>query len=254
MALLVVASLTATARDEGMGQNSRVASPQGGASAPSQPTAEQILDRYARAVGTPEALDRLKTRVRKGKFEIAGTPVKGETEDYAKAPNMRLTVTRLPGMGVIEEGYDGKVGWTRDPTNGLRERLGSELAAAVLDAEFHRGVRIKQLYQKLIAAGTRKINGREAYVIVAEPAGSRPEKLYFDQQSGLLVRTDVVRETPQGAVPFEIYFEDYREVDQVKLPFVERHTTSDFAAVIRYESVTHNVPIEDARFGKPSAK
>jgi hypothetical protein len=230
------------------------APPQGGPDAPAQPTVDQILDRYVQAVGSPEAFGKLKTRVRKGKFEIVGAPVKGEAEDYAKAPNMRVTITRLPGLGLIEEGYDGKVGWTRDPNNGLRERSGSELAAAVLDAEFNREVRIKQLYQKLAAGGVVKVNGRDAYLIVATPAGSQPEKLYFDKQTGLLVRMDVVRESPQGAVPFAVYFDDYREVDKVKLPFVERHTTSDFEAVIRYDSVVHNVPVEDAKFAKPASK
>lgn len=239
-------SLTSAARDQGGGQKTPAA--------PAEPTVEQILDRYVQAVGTPEAFDKLKTRVRKGKFEIMGAPVKGEAEDYAKAPNKRLTVTRLPGVGLIEEAYDGKVSWTRDPTNGLRERSGSELAAAILDAEFNREVRLKQLYQKLTAGGVTKVNGREAYLIIATPASSQPEKLYFDKQSGLLVRMDVVRESPQGAVPFAVYLEDYREVDSVKLPFVERHTTSDFEAIIRYDSIAHNVVIEDAKFGKPASK
>ncbi|HEX7957747.1 MAG TPA: hypothetical protein VF508_12425, partial [Pyrinomonadaceae bacterium] len=74
--------------------------------------------------------------------------------------------------------------------------------------------------------------GAEAFVVEATPAGGAPVRLYFDARTGLLVRRD------------RTYFEDFREVDGVRLPFRIR---DDFA-VITLEEVRHGQPLEDARF------
>jgi hypothetical protein len=46
-------------------------------------------------------------------------------------------------------------------------------------------------------------------------------------------------------------FEDFKEVDGVKLPFSVRQTTPDFDYVIRYSDIKYNVPIDDSKFEKP---
>ena len=218
------------------------------------PTVEQILDRYVQALGGRAAIEKLNTREAVGTFTIAGTPLKGTVESYGKAPNKLAIFTRVPGLGDIFEGYDGTVSWSFDPTNGLRERTGLELAQSQFDAEFYKDMKLKELYSKMELKGTEKIGGREAYRIIATAPKGSPEKLYFDVQTGLLVRNDAVREGPQGKTAFEVYFDDYREVDGIKFPFVQRWTTSDYSATIKYDSVKHNGAIDDSKFSKPKPK
>ena len=47
---------------------------------------------------------------------------------------------------------------------------------------------IKQAFDELQVEYPEKIGGRDAYVISCKKVGQPPVKLYFDEQSGLLVR------------------------------------------------------------------
>ena len=44
----------------------------------------------------------------------------GTVEIHEKAPNSMLAVITLGGA-VFEQGFDGTIGWSDDPQNGLRE-------------------------------------------------------------------------------------------------------------------------------------
>ena len=218
------------------------------------PTVDQILDKFAQALGGKAAFDKLTTRVSKGTFAIDAMNASGPIEITQKAPGKLVTTIEITGFGAIKEGTDGSTAWAQDPVSGLRDKSGPELAAAKLDGEFYRDIKLKQLYPKMEVKGKEKLGEREAYIISATPPEGDPEKMYFDTQNGLLVRLDVEREGPQGKLPFEIYYEDYREVDGVKLPFVTRLTNPAFAMTVTLSEVKHNAPVEDAKFNKPSAQ
>ena len=240
-----------------LSQDTRPASPakeQAATKTTSPVTVDTILERYVQAVGGKEALAKITSRTTQGTFSFEkGLNLSGETESYAKSPNKILINVTLPGMGLIQEGYDGSVAWTKDSTSGLRDRKGLELEGARLDAEFNRELKLQQLYPKMELKGTQNIGGRDAYLLIATPAQGQPEKLYFDAQTGLLVRLDRQRLTAQGdMVPTEIYYEDYRDADGIKVPFQERQVLPEVTVVIKYNTIKHNVVIDDTKFTKPS--
>ena len=75
-------------------------------------------------------------------------------------------------------------------------------------------------------AGVEKIDGRDMWVVVA----SSPERTVtydFDVESGLLRRKRTVNHTFALPIPEQIDFEDYRDVDGVKLPFTIRSSAID---------------------------
>jgi hypothetical protein len=102
--------------------------------------------------------------------------------------------------------------------------------------------------------GLQKLNGRDAHVLVGRHAGQKPEKFYFDTQSGLLVRVDATRASGAGDVSVEVYLDDYREVEGVKFPFTERLNNSGLTFTFKYDTVHVNLPLDDAIFKKPSRK
>jgi outer membrane lipoprotein-sorting protein len=128
------------------------------------------------------------------------------------------------------------------------------LAAAKLDAEFLKPIKIKQLYPKIVVKGKDKVGEREVYVLEATPVESSVETWYFDTQSGLMLRQDAEREGPQGKQPVQTFLDNYKVVDGVKLPFTIRQVTPAFTIDIKIEDVKHNVPIDDAKFNKPVAQ
>ena len=76
-------------------------------------------------------------------------------------------------------------------------------------------------------------------------------KLYFDKQSGLLVRQVRYAQTIVGPNPTQIDYSDYREVAGVKLPFNWEVTWTDGQSKFEMNQVQPNVAIDAARFAKP---
>ena len=248
--LFILAALAASAFAQGGPQKSADDTK----ASPALPTADQIIEKYVQAIGGKAAIEKQTSRVSKGSLEISAVGLKGTAEVYEKAPNMTATIINLDGFGLVREGFDGKIAWSQDPQMGLREKAGAELASAKLDAEFFKPLRVKQLYPKLVVKGKDKIGDKEVYVLEATPAESAVETWYFDTQTGLMLRQDSEREGPMGKQPVQIFFDNYKDVDGIKLAFTLRQVTPQFSVDIKIDDVKHNVPIDDAKFAKPAAQ
>ena len=74
--------------------------------------------------------------------------------------------------------------------------------------------------------------------------------LYFDE-SGLLIRLVRWTETGAGPVPIQTDYSDYRDVAGVQMPFHQVVTWTNGRSVIDLTEIRANVPIDDARFGRP---
>jgi len=225
---------------------------QGGAPKSDLPTADQILDKYVQAIGGKAVIEKQTSRYSKGTLEIPAFGASGTAEVYEKAPNKTITIVNIPGFGIINDCFDGTIGWAQDPQNGMRDKSGPELAASKLDAEFYKPIKIKELYPKVVVKGKDKVGDKDVYVLEATPNGGPTETWYFDAQSGLLLRQDAEREGPQGKQVVQVFFEDYRVADGIKVAYVLKQVTPAFTLNIKLDEVKHNVPIDDAKFKKPS--
>lgn len=222
--------------------------------APATPSADQILDRYIEASGGREAWKKLTTRVSKGTIEVPAMNMSGTIEVHEKAPNQMVAVVVIGG-GSFQQGFDGKVAWSDDPQNGLRELTGDELAETKRDADFYRPLDMRDLYKKFTVTGTEKVGDRDTYVVEASTGeGTDPEKMYFDAQTGLPIRVISQRHTPDGVTPIQEDISDYREVDGIKLPFSVHQSNAESEFTITFSEVHHNVALEDAQFAKPAAQ
>jgi len=230
-------------------------SPSHTAAAPAAPSVDQILDKYAEATGGRAAWQKVTSRVSKGTIEVEGMNIAGAVEMREKVPNRVVVTVTISGAAFIQ-GFDGTVGWSSDPQNGVRELNGAELAETRRDADFHRLLDLRSLYAKVNVAGTEKIDEHDAYVVEATPSdGGDADKIYFDSQTGLALRSITQHHMPDGSVePFQEDFEDYRAVDGVKMPFTIRQKTSEAVFTIRIDEVHQNVALDDAGFAKPTAQ
>jgi zinc protease len=214
------------------------------------PTAEQILERYAQASGGRAAVERVTSRVWKGS-RVGADGVLVPEEVYAKAPNKLLTITSYPKQ-VFRTGFDGARGWAKSNQD-TRELPAAVLAQLRREAEFYKETRLKELYSKLSVGGRETIGGREAYVVEAAPAGGGDtEKLYFDAETGLLVRKYSEMKTVLGQFPTQTDYEDFREVDGVKLPFSIRWSIPGRSWGRKITEVKQNIPLDDAQFNPPA--
>ena len=224
------------------------AAPQKVDSSKALPTVEQLLEKYIRAIGGREAHRNFKTRIATGEWDNVTRGVRFPIEIYSKAPDKRVEILDASeNRGFTGRGYDGTNGWSMNMTEtGLRPLEGAELAMIARESDFYRALKLDQLYKRLTVTAKENIDGREVYVVDAIPETGNPENLYFEVASGLLFRRDVV----YGKTPVHHYFEDYKDIDGIKLPLTLR-SEGPIKLVTRLKEIKHNVAIDDVKFKSP---
>jgi hypothetical protein len=215
------------------------------------PTAQEILAKYVQALGGREANEKIKTRMIKGTIELAPVGIKGTFESYTAAPGKSYTKSNLQGIGESVEGFDGTTAWTLNPIQGNRDKEGEELMQAKLINNFYRETNLEKLYPKMEVKGIEKVGDKDAYVVAATPNGLASETFYFDAKSGLLIRADSTLVSPEGKMPAKTFYEDFREIDGVKLPYKLRLVLPQFEIITAISEIKHGVTIEDSKFAKP---
>ncbi len=215
------------------------------------PTAKEILDKYVQALGGRAASEKIRSRSMKGAVEIAPVGIKGTAEVFSAAPDKVYSKTVLGGIGEIIEAYDGKTAWTINPLQGNRDKTGTELLQTKLLSNFYREVKFESLYPKIEVKGVEKVGDKEAFVLIATPAGLDAQTFYFDKETGLLLREDMTLNSPEGLTPVKSFYDDYRAVDGVKLPHKIRVIMPQFEINTVITEVKSDVKIDEALFSKP---
>ena len=87
------------------------------------------------------------------------------------------------------------------------------------------------------------------FVLEATPAHGSVHRLTFDTKTGLLIRETY--SIKGGELDHEMQYDDYKEVDGVRVPFTFRSSGGENWTV-RLKEVKNNTPIDDAKFDPPS--
>ena len=214
----------------------------------SLPSADQILDKYLAAIGGADALHKIKTRVQKGTVDTGGEQY--PIEIYSEAPEKRLS-TSHPSFGESVTAFNGQSGWLTTP-RGVHPMNPSERQSARIDAQMYFPIQIHELYQEFKVLPGESIDGHATFLVTAKGASTPPLRLFFDQQSGLLLRMIRYTETPLGRNPLELDYADYRDTNGVKIPSQWTLTRPSGSFTIRINSVQQNVPIDEKLFVMPT--
>jgi len=227
------------------------------AGAPDSPSAaEQILDKFIQAVGGAQQLAKLSSFAAKGTYTGFDTNFqKVPSEIFAKAPNQRTMTNHAPG-GDNTTTYDGREAWiaAADKPQALIMLTGGDLDGARVDADLSFPALLKQDLSKWHAGFPPvTIDDRAVQVIEGTAAGGTRVKLFFDKNSGLLVRQARFIDTAVGFIPLHVDYSDYRAVSGVKMPFHWTVTWVDGQSTTELTDVQPNVAVAAAKFVKPAA-
>jgi len=243
---------------------------------PDQPSADQILDKYIQAIGGAERVSGLKSYAAKGaSVGFGGLGGGGKVEIFARLPDRRAMLIEFPRNPDrhTTRTYDGREGWLENPLTilGKYELTGGELDGARLDAQLAFPAQIKQVLTNwkvslpvsisdLPAQASQSSKEVSAVVIgqdrlanVVQGAGPRGTlaTLYFDQETGLLLRIVRYSRSPIGRVPTLVDYGDYRDVGGIKIPFRMIFAWMDGRDAIQLSEIRTNVPIDDSKFRPP---
>jgi photosynthetic reaction center cytochrome c subunit len=233
---------------------------------PVAPTADQILAKYIQALGGEQAIRKVTSRLITATMEIPSgpggtTPVPSQVEQYRKAPNLTLNINHTPTY-TVSDGFDGTTAWTQD-MNGVVSDVAFALDQGRIKrgADFYETLNLKQQYARMVVLGVERVNDREVYAVNGVPQGDSVERLYFDMQTGLLLRKITILPTPFGNIPFQVDYDNYRDTGSgVKYPFLIHmipttpRSEAQTQTTILVQKVHDNLDIDDAKFAKPQSK
>ena len=214
-------------------------------------SADQILDKFAAASG-------------KGSmgFVLRGTYEGYETyheqvpfEIWVKAPAQLTSIVHTQNGDSVSV-YDGRQGWVASPNNPvmlLPLAPGAETDGARLDAQLFFPAQIKQALANWRSGFPQtNVADKDVQVIQGSGPGNTRFKLFFDQQSGLLLRQLRYSRTIVGSNPYQIDYADYRDVGGTKLPYQWTITWTNGQSIWRVSEIQVNASIPATRFAKPA--
>jgi photosynthetic reaction center cytochrome c subunit len=229
------------------------------ASVPGLKKADEILDRYLQAIGGTQRLAGITSITATGtSVGFGGFGGGGAVQFYAKAPDQRTTIIEFkdaPGRDASTRAFDGTTGWIKTPLTVLGEYQlsGNELDGAKLDAQLTFPGQIKQVLTNLRTLQPATIDDKECDTVQGNGPGRVFVTMYFDSQTGYLVRTVRYAASPIGRMPTQVDYGDYRDVNGVKIPFKYTFAWLDGRDAFQLNNVRVNLPIDSAKFAKPSA-
>src|SRR5579859_1172888 len=241
-----------------------------------QPSADQIIDKYLQAVGGPQRLSTVKTLVASGtSVGFGGFGRGGRAQIFSRFPDQSATIIDFPSTPARGQSlriFDGHQGWIATPLSvlGQYEITGGELDGAKLDAELAFPAQIKQVLSNAHAAAPATISDLpEPSSQAAEESKATTSKehatnvvqgigpggilvtLYFDAESGFLLREVRYSKSPIGRIPTQIDYCDYRDVGGIKMPFRLVFAWLDGRDSIQLDKIQINATVDPSKFSKP---
>jgi photosynthetic reaction center cytochrome c subunit len=225
------------------------------AQASGAPAADAVFDKYVAAVGGAARVAALASFTATGTTTGYGPDSEPQPfELAARAPNQRAAVTRSSD-GDRATVFDGRSGWIAAPHRPVDVLAlgGADLDGLRIDAELAFPSRIKQVAGQWRVGAATVVGDREVQVVQGTGSGGALVTLFFDAESGLLVRQVRYVPSPVGRLPTQVDYDDFRDVAGVKLPFKWTVTWLDGKDTVELKDVRPNVAIDAARFARPPA-
>jgi photosynthetic reaction center cytochrome c subunit len=225
------------------------------------PAADDVFSKYAQALGGNTAIGKVQSLVEKGTVEMlvpappqpqgspAIAPAIGTVpaEIDRKLPGKAVLSMQFPGRPPNVEGTDGTISWI-----GAREETGGELALHKELADFPAGLKFRESHTKVQVDAMAKIGDRDAYRVVGtRPDGMAIDLLYFDAQTGLLLRSYTTMQSVLGGYPEETNYGDYRDVSGLKVPYTMGVVSAGGDRTFKWSQVDLNASVDDSRFTIP---
>ena len=222
------------------------------ASVAALPSAEEVLKRYRTAIGGEEAIKKHTARSMKGTFEIPAQGMKGDLSIVAAAPDKMHFKVTLPGLGELQRGYDGHVGWSIDPAIGPRLLEGGELAEFRHSADFYDDLHDPKTFKSITVVGKTTFEGQECFELKLVKDSGFEYTEFYSVATGLIVGAKLNASSQMGSIPVTSMVSDYKEFGGVMVPTVTRQRMMGLEQVTTFLSVSFD-PVDPKVFELPPA-
>lgn len=184
----------------------------------SLPSAKEILERYAKAIGGKEAFLKHQSQQAVGTVEMPAQGVSGKLEVYAARPNKLLMVMKIQGMGDFNTGYDGKVAWMSSILTGPMLLEGKMQEQIATQADFDHTLHNPSDYKTMEVLGVEKFNEEECYKLKLVHRTGFDSTEFFSVKTGLQRGFITTQESPLGPVTATTVVTDYKQFGDLFMP------------------------------------
>lgn len=217
-------------------------------------TADEVIDKYLKAIGGKENISQIKSFYTEGKMAVMGMEA-------------TTKVTVLNGVGLRQESemmnttsissLSEKGGWSINPQTGspnavdmTPEQFNAMKGQMVLGAPF---INLQSTGTKAEIAGTENIDGINATKILLTKTDNTTSAYYFDTMTNLLIRSDQKMKMRGQEVDTVISFSDYKDAGNgYSVPFkTEVRVGEVFKMVTTITKAEINKAVDPAIFNKP---
>ena len=231
------------------------------------PSLDEILLRHLEAVGGAESLGALRTLKKTGTYAYNGHehPL---VSYHAIERQCREEIEGLRQWGAsfweghtLLRGTDGTIAWAVDESREEEmRRISPANAASIIDeADLHGALyEHEKKGHRVRLAGPGDADGTPAWALEVALASGAVQKWFLDQETFLVVRKEVVSEKTEGENRFAAYerprswyYDDYRSVAGVMMPFWVYVEEPLFNREYIFETIEANVTLDDDLFAPP---
>jgi hypothetical protein len=194
--------------------------------------AAKITSRYAKSVRT----------------ESEGrNPVSEEL--FQKGSKFRIDT--VYGQITVSEIFDGATSLkTSTATPTILDLKQDELDEIKREAAFFGNTDLRSIFVKFEYMNLDKIDGREVWTVRATNGANQRTTLFFDVETGYLVRRRSAAMTVLGNFLYQVDYSDYKDFGGVKIPTTVRSAVPNIYWTRKITEVKINFPILDSKFEK----
>ncbi len=218
-------------------------------------TVDELMAKAIAAAGGEANWKKLQSRVMNITIDLEQQGVKATATSWAKVPNRTATETKMLALGKeiasSWEYFDGTASESVYSFAPVQKATGKRLEDIRIGADFYSMLDWKSKYKTITIARLAKVGEEDAYAVVFEAEKGSKFTEYYSAKSFLLLKRDgvVSSSTSSQQIPYSIRYEDYRDVDGIKLSFKQiNNTPSNGDVISTITSVRHNVAIDDKIF------
>jgi len=216
-------------------------------------TADEVIQKYATAMGGLKAINAIKTAKITGTFTIQGSDLPITTQ-IINGKAVRSDI-ELKGQTITSCYKDGK-GWKINPFAGITKatdvtgvelmdfKSQSILANQLMDYKA-RGHKVELL-------GQEDIDGVKTYKIkLTNKDDGQVTTYYINTADNMLIKNTTTRKMEGQEVQVETYFSDIKDLNGLKFSMTRtQKVNGEVTQIIKMTSVEWNVPIDEKIFDK----
>jgi outer membrane lipoprotein-sorting protein len=224
------------------------------ASAQALPSATEVLDRHVKAIGGRDAVMAITSVEQKGTLDLAAMGISAELVVAAAKPNKMAMSMSIPGMGEMQQGFNGEIAWDNNPMSGPRLAEGEELTNRKESSSFMEsfGVFDPARFTSMEVVEKTTFAGEEAYKVKMVRKVGPVSNEYFSVGSGLRIGSQTTAVSPMGEIEINAVVSDYKEFGGIKMPTKMAQSQAGQDIVMTFSNISFNTVKDDA-FAIPEA-